>query len=137
MFGRFIAWLGVGRARFIFGLLAITGLLSLMLNAIEPPEAWIPTAQTALAALFLVGAAAAVITRFDGLERRQILILIAPALGALILGLFVPQWFAALAVIAVGWIAVALIAGRAASAASISAPSSTCAKGSTSPPSPF
>lgn len=113
MFGRFIAWLGVGRARFIFGLLAITGLLSLMLNAIEPPEAWIPTAQTALAALFLVGAAAAVITRFDGLERRQILILIAPALGALILGLFVPQWFAALAVIAVGWIAVALIAGRA------------------------
>jgi tetratricopeptide (TPR) repeat protein len=111
--GRFIAWLGIGRARFIFGLLAGTGLLSLMLNAVQPPEAWIPTAQTALAALFLVGAAIAVITRFDGQERRQILILIAPALGALILGLFVPQWFAALAVVAAGWLVVALIAGRA------------------------
>lgn len=113
MFRRFIAWLGIGRARFIFGLLALTGLLSLMLNAVQPPEPWIPTAQTALAALFLVGAAIAVITRFDGQERRQILILIAPALGALLLGLFVPQWFSALAVIAVGWIAVSLIAGRA------------------------
>jgi len=113
MFGRFVAWLGVGRARFIFGLLALTGLLSLMLNAVQPPEPWIPTVQTALAALFLVGAAAAVITRFDGQERRQILILIAPALGALLLGLFVPQWFTALAVVAVGWIVVALIAGRA------------------------
>ncbi|PJF36380.1 MAG: hypothetical protein CUN49_05715 [Candidatus Thermofonsia Clade 1 bacterium] len=114
MFGRFIAWLGVGRARFIFGLLAITGLLSLMLNAIQPPEPWIPTVQTALAALFLVGAAAAVITRFDRQERRQILILIVPALGALLLGLFVPQWFTALAVVAAGWIAIALISGRAA-----------------------
>ncbi|MFQ3535154.1 MAG: tetratricopeptide repeat protein [Aggregatilineales bacterium] len=113
MFRRFIAWLGVGRARFIFGLLALTGLLSLMLNAVQPPEAWIPTAQTGLAALFLVGAAIAVITRFDGQERRQILILIAPALGALLIGLFVPQWFTALALVAVGWIAVALIAGRA------------------------
>jgi len=113
MFGRFVAWLGVGRARFIFGLLALTGLLSLMLNAVQPPEPWIPTVQTSLAALFLVGAAVAVITRFDGQERRQILILIAPALGALLLGLFVPQWFTALAVVAVGWIAVALIAGRA------------------------
>lgn len=113
MIRRFIAWLGIGRARFIFGLLAVTGLLSLMLNAVQPPEPWIPTVQTALAALFLVGAAIAIITRFDGQERRQILLLIAPALGALLIGLFVPQWFAALAVIAVGWIAIGLIAGRA------------------------
>lgn len=112
MINRFIRWLGPARARFIFALLAGTGLLSLMLNAVRPAPTWIPLVQTSLAVIFLLGAAITIISRFDGLERRQILIVVGPALIALIVGIFVPQIFTGAVVVAIGWMAIVLIVGR-------------------------
>lgn len=112
MVNRLIRWLGPARSRFIFALLAGTGALSLMLNAVRPAPAWIPLVQTSLAVIFLLGAALTIISRFDGLERRQILIVVGPALLALIVGIFVPQIFVGAVVVAVGWMAIVLIVGR-------------------------
>lgn len=113
MIRRFFEWLGTGRARFLFILLAITGLLSLMLNAVQPHEDWVTFVQSLLALAFLIGATLTVITRFDGPERRQVAILLGPPLVALAIGLLFPALFVLTAVLAVGWIAIALLSGRA------------------------
>jgi len=111
--GRFIRWLGPGRTRAIFILFALTGLFSLMLNAVQPREDWVTLTQSGLAVGFLVGAAVIVLGRFDRDERRQVLIVIGPALVALSLGLFVPSIAPATLVIAAGWIVISVIIGRA------------------------
>lgn len=113
MIGRFIRWLGPGRARAIFVLFALTGLLSLMLNAVQPRENWVTFTQSGLAVGFLVGAAVIILGRFDRDERRQVLIIIGPAVVALSLGLFAPSIAPATLVIAAGWVVIALILGRA------------------------
>lgn len=110
---QFIFWLGPGRTRFIFLLLAFTGLGSLMLNTVQPPEAWVTLVQSLLAVAFLVGAAGAVVTRFSGPERRQALLLIGPAVLAFALGLLFPSLFIVMALAAVGWLVIASITSRA------------------------
>jgi tetratricopeptide (TPR) repeat protein len=98
-----LIWLGPARARFIFVLLAATGLASLMLNAVRPPLPWVVTAQSALAVLFLIGAVGAVLTRFSGPERLQMILLVGPAVIALAIGLFFPALTIFMLVLAAGW----------------------------------
>lgn len=110
--GRFIYWLGPARAWGLFGLLAITGLTSLVLNAVEPRTQAVTLIQSGMAVAFLIGAVIIVVTRFTGQERRQIALLIGPAVGALAIGLLFPQLFPAAAVIAAGWLIIAPITAR-------------------------
>ena len=69
---RITLWLGPARSRIIFVLLALTGLGSLMLNVIGTRIAWVAPAQSGLLIVFMVGAAATVLTRYSADERRQV-----------------------------------------------------------------
>lgn len=108
---RMIDWLGPARAQFIFFLLALTGLFSLMLNAVQPRQDWVFAVQSGLLALFLVGASIAVLTRFSGPQRRQMAVMIVPAVGALSLGLFFPNLMMFFLPIAVGWVLILALTG--------------------------
>lgn len=111
---RFVTWLGPGRSRFLFLLLATTGLISLMLNAVQPPEPWVTPVQSLLAIAFLVGAVATIVTRFDGPERRQLLMLVGPAVAIVVIGLLVPSLAILAILLALGWLVIASITLRSA-----------------------
>ena len=108
-------WLGPQRTWAFFWLLAITGLISLMLNAVRPQPEWVRVAQSVLVVLFLFGTAFIVLSRFRPEERRQFLGVVAPTLLAVSIGILVPnvRWFFTL--VGLGWMAVALfmLRGRA------------------------
>jgi tetratricopeptide (TPR) repeat protein len=109
---RFISWLGPSRAWAIFGLLASTGLVSLMLNAAQPRPAWATLAQSISFLIFFFGAVIIVLSRFNGGERRQMILLIGPAATALGLGFLFPQVAGGAIVVAGGWLVIAPIAFR-------------------------
>jgi tetratricopeptide (TPR) repeat protein len=103
MIKRLNLFLGPERVRAMFLLLAITGLLSLILNSVEAE--WVTTAQTLLVIVFIAGAAVIVFTRLDPFDRGRYLGLLAPSIGAVILGLTVlPQFLLPLLGGAVGWV---------------------------------
>jgi tetratricopeptide (TPR) repeat protein len=96
-------FLGATRLWALFILLATTGLISLVLNA--APGDWVRPAQTLMAFVFVIGAAVIVGTRLSPQERLRWLAVLAPAIGALMLGLLaLPQLLLPLAGAAVGWI---------------------------------
>jgi Flp pilus assembly protein TadD len=105
-FDQFKLFLGPARLRALFLLIAITGVTSLILNALSTAEnPWIPTAQTILALIALVGAAVIIAGRMDSLERRRWIAILLPAFGAVLLALTVlPQFSLALLGGAVGWV---------------------------------
>jgi predicted Zn-dependent protease len=104
MINRFLLFLGAGRARALFGLIAVTGLLSLMLNAADSPESVRPI-QTVLALVALIGSLAIVGSALDREDRGRYAAILAPAVGAIILGLTVlPQFSLLLFGGALGWI---------------------------------
>ena len=109
---RFVIWLGPGRSRFLFILLAATGLISLMLNAVQPPEPWVMPVQSLMAIGFLVGAVLTIVTRFDGPERRQILMLVGPAVAVVVIGLLAPPLMLLAILLALGWLVIASITLR-------------------------
>lgn len=103
MIRRFQLFLGPGRLRALFLLLAITGLFSLLLNTVE--DEWATGVQTLLVLVFLVGAAVIIGGRLEREARLRWLAILAPAVGAIILGLTVlPDFLLPLAGAAVGWI---------------------------------
>lgn len=110
---RFVAWLGPRRAWFLFGLLASTGLISLVLNAIGQDQAWVRLAQSLLVISFLVGAVVTIVLRFPAQDRRQTLIVVGPALVAMSLGLLFPHLMLLFLPVAVGWIVLAVVGLRA------------------------
>lgn len=115
---RFISWLGPARARGMFTLLALTGLGSLMLNAVTlSPDVrthpdWVAPVQTGLALAFLIGGTVIVISRFTGTERTQFAILLGPVVGALSVGILFPQLFIFAAALSVGWFIIAPLTAR-------------------------
>ncbi|CAG0963191.1 MAG: tetratricopeptide repeat protein [Anaerolinea sp.] len=109
---QFITWLGVGRTRFLFFLLAVTGLGSLMLNAVHPAPEWVAAVQSVLAAGFLIGAAITVITRFAPQDRRQVMYLMVPAVAALVIGLLFPSITVLMFFVAGGWMVIGSITLR-------------------------
>lgn len=113
MINRFLLFLGPARARTLFFLLAITGLASLILNAMIDQYTWVPTVQTLLVAAFVVGSAIIIGGRMDQADRSRWIAILLPALGALVLGMTVLQQFALpLAGAAVGWIIAGLFIFR-------------------------
>ncbi|MBC8098509.1 MAG: tetratricopeptide repeat protein, partial [Armatimonadetes bacterium] len=103
MLKRLTLFLGPERLRAIFLLLAATGLGSLMLNAVQAD--WVAAAQSGLAALFIIGTAVIVWTRLDPFDRGRWLGILAPSVGALVLGLtLLPNLLLPLAGGAVGWV---------------------------------
>ncbi|MHB8626287.1 MAG: tetratricopeptide repeat protein [Aggregatilineales bacterium] len=109
-------WLGPARAQWLFALLALTGLLSLVLNAVngtsKTPVAWVVPAQTALLLLFAIGAFGIVLSRLHPNDRRRALIIIAPALLALVLAFLFPGLWLLFLPAGFGWIFVAYIASQ-------------------------
>lgn len=98
-------FLGPARARALVLLLGITGLISLILNAFVDQGEWVRPAQTALVLVFLVGAAMIVGGRMRREERIRWALILAPSLGAILLGVTVlPQYLTPLLGAAAGWV---------------------------------
>jgi len=106
---RFIKWLGPLRTQLLFFLLALTGLASLMLNAVGQQFTWVRIVQSILVLVFLVGASVIIGTRFPPEDRRELFIALAPALLALALGLLNRPLLIPFTIAAIGWIAIAAL----------------------------
>src|SRR5690606_5878214 len=106
MLEQFRLFLGPARIRALILLLGLTGLLSLILNALDAEDAaWVTSAQTLLVLIFLIGAVVIVAGRMDSAARLRWLSILAPSIGALILGVTVlPHLLLPLAGAAVGWV---------------------------------
>ena len=104
-----ITWLGPGRAQAFFLLLAITGLISLILNAITPTQYWVRPVQSFMVIAFLIGAAFIVLSRFPAQDRRQLRIAVTPAILAVSLGVLFPTYMPLFAPAGIGWLFIALI----------------------------
>ena len=109
---RFINWLGPERSRLLFMLLALTGLISLILNAVGQQQQWVRLVQSVLFIIFLIGAVVIIVWRFPQQDRRQLLTVIAPALVAMSLGLLFPNLMLFFLPVAVGWLVISLLAMR-------------------------
>ncbi len=106
-------FLGPERSRALVLLLGITGLISLMLNAIVNDYDWVRPVQTLLALMFVAGAAVIIGSRMTPGERGRWTAILLPAVIALFIALVIaPQFSAVLIGGSVGWIIAALFLGR-------------------------
>jgi tetratricopeptide (TPR) repeat protein len=96
----------------LFLMLAFTGLISLILNAVGQQQQWVRLVQSALVIVFLIGAVITIVWRFPQQARRQLLLIVMPALIAISFGLLFPDLWLLFLPIAAGWVAVSLIAMR-------------------------
>lgn len=104
-FDQFSLFLGPARLRALFLLIAVTGLLSLILNAAIDENPNIPIIQSILALAAIIGSAVIIIGKLDPLERGRWLAISLPAVGAVVLALTVlPQYALPLFGGALGWI---------------------------------
>lgn len=104
MIDRMRLFLGPARLRALFLLIAITGLASLILNAVGANDETIRAVQLGLALVAVVGSAVIVLGRMQSEDRARWVATLAPAFGLLLFGLFVvPQYGLALVGGAVGW----------------------------------
>jgi len=111
---QFSLFLGPARLRALFLLIAMSGLISLILNVIVDEYDWVRTAQSALTLIAVVGAAILIGGRMDASQRGRWLLILAPAFLALGLSMTVLQAFALpLIGAAVGWVFVGLFLFRA------------------------
>ncbi|MFN8529952.1 MAG: tetratricopeptide repeat protein [Anaerolineae bacterium] len=112
MINRFLLFIGPARARSLFFLLALTGGISLGLNAVKNAD-WVRPVQTVLVLAFLIGAIIIIGGRMERGERSRFFAILAPAVGALILALTVlPQFALPLLGGAVAWIVTGFIVFR-------------------------
>lgn len=103
MINRFLLFIGPARARALFFLLAITGAISLTLNAVQGE--WVRPVQTLLFFAFVIGAIVIIVGRMTREDRGRFLAIILPAFGALILAMTVlPQYTLPLLGGAAGWL---------------------------------
>ncbi len=111
-FDNFALFLGPARLRALFLVIAATGLLSLILNAIEGD--WVVPAQMALLLIAVVGAAVIIGGRLDPGERGRWVGILLPSIGALVLAMTVlPQFALPLLGAAAGWIVAGMFLFRA------------------------
>lgn len=105
MMKRFQIFLGPTKFRLFMALLAITGLISLMMNVFADQYQWATSAQTLLVIVFLIGAGYLIMSRLPGEERKRWLGIIIPAVLAIIVGSsFYPQVTGLFVGAGVGWI---------------------------------
>jgi predicted Zn-dependent protease len=108
---QFSLFLGPARLRAFFLLIAVTGLTSLILNAVNGE--WVVTVQTLLAVIAVGGSLIILLGRMESYDRGRWLALLLPAFGALVLGIFVvPQYLLPLAGAGFGWIVAGLLLFR-------------------------
>jgi tetratricopeptide (TPR) repeat protein len=114
LINQFLKWIGLVRARLLFFLLAVTGLISLLLNSLDAREnTWVQPAQTAMVLVFLLGTAAILFSRIPAQERRRALIILVPALIAFVLAALFPAFWLLFVPFGIGWIVIAYIASQA------------------------
>lgn len=112
MINRFLLFLGPARARTLFFWLAITGGISLALNAAAPGDT-IRAVQTLLVLAFIVGAVVIIGGRLEASARSRFLAILLPALGAVVIGiLFAPQLVPFVIGGAAAWVAAGLFLFR-------------------------
>lgn len=99
-------FLGPARVRAFILLLGITGLISLILNAVRTPNnTWVTPVQTLMVVIFLGGAAIIFGGRLRREEQLRWAAILAPSVGAILLGLTVlPDLLLPLLGAAAGWI---------------------------------
>jgi len=99
-------FLGPARVRAFILLLGITGLISLILNAVDrQANTWVTPVQTLMVIIFLIGTAIIFGGRLHQEERLRWVAILAPSVGAILLGLTVlPNLLLPLLGAAVGWI---------------------------------
>ncbi|MBN8594551.1 MAG: tetratricopeptide repeat protein [Anaerolineae bacterium] len=108
LFRRILIFLGPGGSRAFFILLASTGLISLVLNTVDPQVEWVRPAQTGLALVFMIGTLVIIFLRLPPDERGRWGGIFAPVLAALAIGIFVaPQFIGVLIGASLGWIVAA------------------------------
>ncbi|HLU12092.1 MAG TPA: tetratricopeptide repeat protein [Oceanobacillus sp.] len=113
MIERFRLFLGPARLRSIFFLIALTGLASLILNAVVDEYDWVRPVQTLLALAAVVGVLVIIGGRLEPEDRGRLAALLLPALGAITLGLTIlPHLLLPLAGAAAGWIVAGLLLFR-------------------------
>lgn len=116
MFGvwrRFRIFLGPERLRALLILLAVTGGGNIALNFFGGDLEWATAGRSALAAIFLVGAAIIIGGRMDSYDRGRWSGILFPAFGAVILGVaVVPQYQLVFLGLAFGWIVASLFLMR-------------------------
>ena len=114
---RLLEWLGPTRSSIIFFLLALTGLGSLLLNAVIANAKgqnvqWATVTQSLLFLIFLLGMSVTVLSRVKPTDRRPIMMIVAPALMALAIGLFIPPLLPIFGAAGLGWLVVASLLSR-------------------------
>ncbi|MDI9637270.1 tetratricopeptide repeat protein [Geitlerinema splendidum] len=113
MLERLTLFLGPARLRAIVIVIAVTGLLSLMLNVVVDEYDWVRPVQSLLAFGAVIGVLVIVMGRMDPVDRARWAAIAAPAIGALILAATVlPQFALPLAGAAVGWVVAGLFVFR-------------------------
>ena len=113
MFERFRLFLGPARLRTLFLLIAVTGLVSLILNAVVDQYEWVRPTQTLLAVAAIIGTFVIVGGRLEPEDRGRWAAVLLPALGAVLLGLTVlPNLLLPLTGAALGWIIAGLFLFR-------------------------
>ncbi|MBC7871350.1 MAG: hypothetical protein H7Y09_10975, partial [Chitinophagaceae bacterium] len=107
MIKRFLNFLGPAQAQNLFFLLAITGTISLVLNAVEGE--WVRPVQTLLFITFLTGTVFIFGSRLDPFARGRWIGALLPAFGVILLaGFFFPSRLGLAMGAAFGWIIAAL-----------------------------
>lgn len=105
MLQRLHLFLGPTQTRRLFLLLAFTGLANLILNAFVDELPWARDGQTALVLVFLIGTTGLIVARLSPQERARWIAILAPAIGALIIGVVVaPDQLLVALGLALGWI---------------------------------
>ena len=105
MFKRFQIFLGPRNFKLFIALFAITGLGSLILNAIIDQFAWVSTAQTLMVLAFVIGAGYLILSRLPVEERKRWLGVITPAVIAILMGsTFFPEITGLFVGAGLGWI---------------------------------
>lgn len=114
MIKRFTEFLGPARLQALFLLLAVTGLLSLILNGVNAEEnPWLIPVQTILAVVALVGAAVIIGGKLEPYERARWAAILLPAVVAFVLAATVFQPISLLLVGGgFGWIVAGLLLFR-------------------------
>jgi tetratricopeptide (TPR) repeat protein len=114
MIEQFRLFLGPARARALILLLAITGLVNLVLNALDRQQSpWATSAQSLMVIVFLGGTVVIIGGRLSREQKMRWLSVLAPAVGAMILGLTVLREFLLpLAGVAAGWVIAGLFVFR-------------------------
>jgi len=111
-FNDFAFFLGAARLRALFLLIAGTGLLSLMLNAVQG-ETWVTAVQSGLLLIAIFGAAVIIVGKLEREDRQRWVALLVPALGAVLLAIFfLPNLATLLFGAAAGWIVAGLLVFR-------------------------